>query len=105
MVWSTPNRYDAAASRAEILSGSAFLFQDPVFETMGMNDKNSRLFLACFMTLIAAGIGFAVRGEILGAWSAQFGFTQLELGTITGGGLTGFGIFLTENVGRNLDEE
>ncbi|MFP6769965.1 MAG: MFS transporter [Planctomycetaceae bacterium] len=59
-----------------------------------MNDKNSRLFLACFMTLIAAGIGFAVRGEILGAWSAQFGFTQLELGTITGGGLVGFGLII-----------
>lgn len=58
-----------------------------------MNNKKS-LFIACFMTLIAAGIGFAVRGEILGAWSAQFGFTQLELGTITGGGLVGFGLII-----------
>src|SRR5215204_1320664 len=51
-----------------------------------------RIFLASFLTLIAAGIGFAVRGGILGDWGAQFGFTKSELGTITGGGLVGFGI-------------
>jgi MFS family permease len=33
-----------------------------------------------------------VRGDILSAWASQFGFTQAELGGITGGGLTGFGI-------------
>jgi MFS family permease len=46
------------------------------------------------MTLIAAGVGFAVRGNILGDWSAKFGFTQYELGSITGGGLIGFGIII-----------
>src|SRR3954463_5314770 len=51
-----------------------------------------RIFFASFLTLIAAGIGFAVRGGILGDWGAQFGFTKSELGTITGGGLTGFGV-------------
>lgn len=50
------------------------------------------LFWASFFTLIAAGIGFSVRGEILDDWGAQFGFTQSELGTITGGGLVGFGV-------------
>lgn len=50
------------------------------------------LFSASFLTLIAAGIGFSVRGTILGDWGTQFGFTQSELGTITGGGLIGFGI-------------
>jgi len=50
------------------------------------------LFIASFMALIAAGIGFSVRGAILGDWAGQYGFTQSELGTITGGGLTGFGI-------------
>ncbi|MFO0847749.1 MAG: MFS transporter [Gemmataceae bacterium] len=44
------------------------------------------------MTLIAAGIGFSVRGVIIGDWGAQFGFTQSELGTISGGGLIGFGL-------------
>ena len=60
-----------------------------------MNDKSrNQIFLACFMTLIAAGVGFAVRGNILGDWSATFGFTQYELGNITGGGLIGFGIII-----------
>jgi len=57
----------------------------------GLNDKI--LFWASFATLIAAGIGFSVRGvEILEDWGNQFGFTQAELGTITGGGLVGFGL-------------
>src|SRR5438067_13927653 len=55
-----------------------------------LNDK--MLFWASFLTLVAAGIGFSIRGAILGDWSKQFGFTQSELGTITGGGLVGFGI-------------
>src|SRR5438876_1801855 len=50
------------------------------------------LFWASFLTLIAAGIGFSVRGAILKDWGNQFGFTQSELGTITGGGLVGFGL-------------
>ncbi len=55
------------------------------------NDKI--LFWASFFTLIAAGIGFSVRGvELLNDWGNQFGFTQSELGTIAGGGLVGFGI-------------
>lgn len=54
--------------------------------------NEGRLFWASFFTLIAAGIGFSIRGGILGDWGSQFGFTQGELGRITGGGLTGFGI-------------
>jgi MFS family permease len=50
-----------------------------------------QIFWASFLTLIAAGIGFSVRGGILGDWAVQFGFTKSELGTITGGGLIGFG--------------
>lgn len=59
-------------------------------------DHNNRktLLWVCFLTLIAAGIGFAVRGGILGSWATQFGFTKLELGTITGGGLVGFGVVI-----------
>ena len=54
--------------------------------------SNKVLFWASFFTLIAAGIGFSVRGAILKDWGGQFGFTQGELGTITGGGLIGFGL-------------
>ena len=56
--------------------------------------RTRRIFLASFMTLIAAGVGFAVRGGILREWGNQFGFTQLELGAITGGGLVGFGLVI-----------
>jgi len=56
-----------------------------------MDNKKSLLW-ASFLTLIAAGIGFAIRGGVLGEWETSFGFTKAELGTITGGGLVGFGI-------------
>lgn len=51
--------------------------------------SNGKIFWASFLTLIAAGIGFAVRGDVLGEWEKAFGFTKTDLGTITGGGLTG----------------
>ena len=60
---------------------------------MPMNNQKS-IFFASFMTLIAAGMGFAIRGGILNDWGTQYGFTKLELGTITGGGLVGFGIVI-----------
>jgi MFS family permease len=61
---------------------------------MSINGRNEKLlFWASFLTLVAAGIGFSVRGvEILKDWGSQFGFTQSELGTISGGGLIGFGL-------------
>lgn len=52
------------------------------------------LLWASFLTLIAAGMGFAIRGNILGDWQDAFGFTMTELGTITGGGLVGFGVII-----------
>ena len=54
--------------------------------------NNMLLFWASFFTLIAAGMGFAIRGDILGDWGRQFGFTQTDLGIITGQGLAGFGL-------------
>jgi MFS family permease len=53
--------------------------------------NTKQIFFASFMTLIAAGIGFAIRGGILKDWGAQFGFTQSDLGVINGAGLAGFG--------------
>ena len=53
-----------------------------------------RLLWAGFTAILAAGVGFSVRGGVLGQWAEQFGFTMTELGTITGGGLTGFGIVI-----------
>lgn len=46
------------------------------------------------MAILAAGVGFSIRGGILGQWASKFGFTMTELGAITGGGLTGGGIII-----------
>ena len=51
--------------------------------------SSGKIFWASFLTLIAAGMGFAIRGKVLGEWSSAFGFTKTDLGTITGGGLVG----------------
>ncbi len=53
-----------------------------------------RLLWAGFMAIMASGVGFSIRAGILGQWAEQYGFTQTELGAITGGGLTGFGIII-----------
>ena len=56
----------------------------------GTNEKI--LFWASFFTLIAAGMGFSIRGDIIANWGKDFGFTQTELGQVTGMGLAGFGV-------------
>jgi MFS family permease len=53
-----------------------------------------RLLWAGFMAILAAGVGFSIRAGILNDWSREFGFTQTDLGQITGGGLLGFGIII-----------
>ncbi len=51
--------------------------------------STGKIFWASFLTLIAAGMGFAIRSDVLKEWGVAFGFTQTDLGQITGGGLTG----------------
>src|SRR5712692_9537297 len=77
------DRPDAPAGR---IGGGA----PPDVRAPGQNEMI--LFWASFFTLIAAGMGFSIRGDILAAWGSDFGFTQTELGIITGQGLAGFGI-------------
>src|ERR1043166_8281098 len=71
-------------------SGSSSYIHD--FSAGERSLSNMILFWASFFTLIAAGMGFAIRGDILGQWGRDFGFTQTELGYITGQGLAAFGI-------------
>lgn len=49
-----------------------------------------RLLWAGFMAILAAGVGFGIRGGILANWGAEFGFTAAQLGEINGAGFTGF---------------
>jgi MFS family permease len=49
-----------------------------------------RLLWAGFMAILAAGVGFAIRGGIFDNWSKEFGFTATQLGAIGGAGFSGF---------------
>src|SRR5438445_721407 len=60
----------------------------------GTAPNAQRLLWAGFFSIFAAGVGFGVRGAILVDWARQFGFTQTELGDISGGGLWGFGLIV-----------
>ena len=42
------------------------------------------------MAILAAGIGFGIRGGILANWAAEFGFTGAQLGDIGGASFTSF---------------
>jgi MFS family permease len=54
--------------------------------------NRNRLFLGCFVSLIATAFGFIVRALIIGDWKAQYGFTETEAGQIFGAGLAPFAI-------------
>ena len=53
-------------------------------------DNAKRLLMAGFMAILAAGVGFGVRGGIFANWGADFGFTGVQLGAIGGAGFSGF---------------
>lgn len=48
------------------------------------------LLWAGFMAILAAGVGFAIRGGILDNWGSEFGFNASQLGAINGAGFSGF---------------
>ncbi|MBK8097009.1 MAG: MFS transporter [Planctomycetes bacterium] len=56
----------------------------------GIAPNSARLLWAGFAAILAAGVGFGIRGGILAAWGSEFGFTSQVLGEISGSGLTGF---------------
>jgi MFS family permease len=49
-----------------------------------------RLLWAGFMAILAAGVGFAIRGGIFDNWKEAFNFTDAQLGLIGGAGFSGF---------------
>src|SRR5687767_104200 len=57
-------------------------------EAIAPNAK--RLLWAGFFAILAAGVGFAIRGGIFDNWGKEFGFTGAQLGAIGGAGFTGF---------------
>ncbi len=58
---------------------------------MQLNEsEKKRLFWAGFMAILAAGVGFAIRGGIFDNWGGEYHFTATQLGAIGGAGFTGF---------------
>jgi MFS family permease len=62
----------------------------PVSSNAPIAANAQRLLWAGFLAILAAGIGFGIRGGILANWAADFGFTGAQLGAIGGAGFTGF---------------
>lgn len=58
--------------------------------TEGTQKNASRLLWAGFMAILAAGVGFAIRGGIFDNWAGEYGFTGAQLGAIGGAGFSGF---------------
>jgi len=56
----------------------------------GISPNSGRLLWAGFIAILAAGVGFALRNGILGAWAKEFGFSESQLGAIGGAGFSGF---------------
>ncbi|MDB6069309.1 MAG: major facilitator superfamily 1 [Verrucomicrobiales bacterium] len=56
----------------------------------GITPNAKRLLWAGFMAILAAGVGFAIRGGIFDNWGKEYGFTATQLGAIGGAGFSGF---------------
>ena len=56
----------------------------------GIVPNANRLLWAGFMAILAAGVGFAIRGGIFDNWGGEYGFSATQLGAIGGAGFTGF---------------
>src|SRR6476659_9301779 len=56
----------------------------------GIAPNAKRLLWAGFMAILAAGVGFAIRGGIFDNWGKEFNFTATQLGAIGGAGFSGF---------------
>ncbi|MFT3881413.1 MAG: hypothetical protein QM703_17330 [Gemmatales bacterium] len=57
-----------------------------------MNNGNMRLFIACFIALIATSFGFIIRAVTMDTWAAEFGLSETQKGEIIGVGLWPFAI-------------
>ena len=64
--------------------------EDQTISNEAIAPNAKRLLWAGFMAILAAGVGFAIRGGIFANWGADFGFTGAQLGAIGGAGFSGF---------------
>ena len=61
---------------------------------MDVAKNRGTLMMVSFLTLIAAGMGFATRAASGGAWADEFNIGGADFGMIMGAGFTGFGVFI-----------
>ncbi len=61
---------------------------------MDVAKNRGTLMLVSFLTLIAAGMGFATRAASGPAWANEFSIGGADFGMIMGAGFTGFGVFI-----------
>ncbi len=54
--------------------------------------RSRRLFLGCFIALVATAFGFSVRAAVIGDWAVQFGLSEEQKGVLNGVGLAPFAI-------------
>ena len=54
----------------------------------------NKLMIASFLTLVAAGVGFATRTAALPAWESEFNISGAQFGGILGAGFLGFGAMI-----------
>jgi MFS family permease len=59
---------------------------------MADRTNQQRLFLGCFLALVATAFGFVVRGAVLEDWARQFSLSEEQKGIINGVGLYPFAI-------------
>ncbi|MGL6095136.1 MAG: MFS transporter [Fimbriiglobus sp.] len=59
---------------------------------MGRDQRDMKLFWACFIALIATSFGFIVRIFVMDEWATQFGLSKTQRGEIFGVGLWPFAI-------------
>ncbi len=62
--------------------------------SMESSGARSKLLWACFLTLVAAGFGFATRAAAGGVWEREFGLGGAQFGGIMGAGFLGFGLMI-----------
>src|SRR5438132_10220709 len=49
--------------------------------------KQTRLFVACIISLVAVAIGFVVRAFLITEWGITFNLSETQIGSIQGAGL------------------
>ncbi len=54
--------------------------------------KQSRLFIACIVSLVTTSFGFIIRAFLLTEWGAEFNLSESQLGSIQGAGLYPFAL-------------